>query len=231
MTLVLLLGEGDAEVTPPPPDTAPVSTAPEHVDPIRDSDSFWQELYDGLAPFQYAEGETQAALQRLVKAFAEPFELIHYLVRDDRVTEDVGWTSLLDPLRAPDELLPWLQQMVGAGHINGETNSALRQRILDADAFKRGTLASIYNEAARAGCTHFIVVERYSGSAYQVQLLFENTEYSDARLKRIQSKIPAGIVVSIDFFNAVDYEDLVETYGSYAAAEAANDDYIDLRGG
>jgi hypothetical protein len=229
MTIVLF--GGGATPPPPPPDTGPVTTAPETIDPTRDSDAFWKELYAGLISMQYAEADTELALQRLVKAFADPFELIHYLVRDNPVTGDVGWTPLLDPLQCPDELLPWLQQIVGAGHINGESNSALRQRILDADAFKRGTLASIYSEAARAGCTHFIVVERYTGDAWQIQLLFENTEYSDERLKRIESKIPAGIKVSVDFFNAVDYEDLVATYGSYADAEAANTDYIDLRGG
>jgi hypothetical protein len=236
--MLTVLFSGDEVITPPPepppsggPGPEAPTEAPATILAVRESDAFWREMYAGLAPFQYAEEDTGNALMKFLQAFSDPFELIHYLVRTDQSIGEIGWVPLLDPFRCPDELLPWLAQLVGASGAVGITNAESRTRIFDADAFKRGTVQSIYDEAARVGCTAFEVAERTGGAAYQVTLRFDNTQYSDARLRAIKTKIPAGIKVNVAFFNAVTYQDIVDTYGSYTDAEAANTDYTDLRGG
>lgn len=238
--LVLLLG-GDEVIAPPPVDPGgggggvspepPDLSTPESIFAVRESDAFWRELYAALTPFHYGEESNNDALLKYVQAWSDPFEQIHYLVRSDQGSGEIGWVPLLDPLRCPDELLPWLAQLVGAQPAVGISNSEYRRRILEADSFKRGTVQSIYDEAARVGCDLFEVVERPAGAAYQVTLRFDNDQYSDARLRAIAHKVPAGIKINVAFFNAVTYNDIRTTYGSYTNAEAVNTDYTDLRGG
>lgn len=191
--------------------------------------TFAEELYNRLGPLTFGDAENGDALRKFCEAFAQPYEIMHTLVRD---TEDgrVGWSILFDPDVVPEEFLPWLEQMVGSSGHAPETAEQMRQRVRDAEAFKRGTVQSLYDAAARGGAPTFLVQERYLGSAWAVRIFFTVAEYTDEVAFQVRSKIPAGIVVTQEFWAGVLYSDVLEDYTDYADVLASNTDYSDLRG-
>ena len=199
--------------------------------PVIEEVGFWVELYESMLPLHYGEAEHDYALMNYCKAVAAPFELIYFLVRDNRETGASGWSDLFNPETCPDELLPWLRQFVGAAHIRGENLVDLRDRIRSADAFKRGTVESIIDTANRLGMPSIIIDERYNGSAWQIQLRFEPGEYTGQRMYELQKKIPAGIKVTVNFLSLITFEDIRTTYATFQDAKAANLDFLDLKGG
>lgn len=232
MTVVLFFSDPGV-VGPPvvPPEPPPPTPEPPSGGIEAQTHYFWEELYGNLTPFHYGEPDNDYALRKFCQAISLPFELVHFLVRDDQDTGKIGWSAAFDPTRAPDSILPWLQQFVGAGHVAGETPADLRQRIKDADAFRRGTIASIMDAAARVGCTAFQIDERDSGSPWRIKMWFIAAEYTGDKFFEIAKKVPAGIIIDVDFFDGVTYEDIRTTYSTYFDAETSNTDYTDLRGG
>lgn len=191
--------------------------------------TFAEQLYARLSPLAYGDAENDDALWKFVQAFSQPFELMNTLVRD---TEDgrVGWSILFDPDIAPDEFLIWLEQMVGATGHAPESPAQMRQRIRNAEAYKRGTVQSLYDTAARAGAPTFHVEERYLGNPWAIRIFFTAAEYTPEIEYQVRSKIPAGIVVTQEFWASVLYSDVLEDYTDYADVAASNTDYSDLRG-
>lgn len=192
--------------------------------------TFGEELYRNVAPLAREDAANDFALQKYCQALGLPFETIYSLVRD---TTDgkVGWSILLDPNRVPDEFLPWLMQLSGTRPTAGELAASMRQKILDAEVFKRGTLQSLYDAATRAGAPTFLVQERYGGSAYAVRFLFAAAEFTDEILARVVSKLPAGIVWSYGFWENTLYADWIGDYTDYQDLKDTNADYQEARGG
>lgn len=120
-----------------------MSTIPAELTP----DTYAERLYDMLAPLAARDSEVEWALLTLCNSIGIPFQLVEDLVRD--TPDGVGWSTLLDLERCPDEALPWLAQFVGVRVLPNSTPEDQRARIASTDGFKRGTRDALIG-AARA---------------------------------------------------------------------------------
>lgn len=189
--------------------------------------SFAQELYDQLKPLSWDEENQGDALWKYCQALAAPFEPVYDLVRD-LDTGEPGWARLLDPNNAPAEYLPWLRQVAGVTPIRGESNEALRQRIINAENYRRGTPSLINETAARLGATVFLMQERFT-SPWTVRLLFTAAQHNATIEAAIRAIIPAGLVVTVAFWSGLLYSNLTSGYASYTALAAAFTNYNDIQ--
>lgn len=189
----------------------------------------WEELYESLEPFHYAEEQYDYPLRKFCQSLLDPAEIIYWLVRD-QPNGDVGWSILLDPTRCPDQLIPWLQQLAGIRPIRGNPAKIERKRILTGEGYNRGTLRSIYEAAATIGAATFAVTERYNDSPWQIQLLFTPAEYSPEAEQYVAGFIPAGIKYTVSFWGGKTYQMVKDQYSSYSEVSVNFPTYQDLRG-
>jgi len=110
--------------------------------------TYGQDLYDRVQPLAYADPLYDWPVAHLCNAFAQMFQLLETLGRDNVVVGAPGWSIVVDPNRCPVEGLPWLGQFVGARVPYGLTEDQQRNMVKDAPGWDRGSPQAIMAAAS-----------------------------------------------------------------------------------
>lgn len=200
-------------------------------------DTFAARLYAMLAPLAADDAYNAWALLTYVNALGVMFQLVEDWVRDSESAP--GWSLLLDVERCPPEALPWLAQFNGV-RIPARVSDPDAQRhwILSTDGFKRGTRDALIGAAkgTLVGNQQLIFRERdgaahgYAGSpdyAYvlSVYSYVAETPNPTATLNALLAQKPGAIKLYYAAVTRQDYQNVHDTYATYAAVKAAFRDY------
>ncbi len=162
---------------------------------------FAGQLYDQLAPLAVQDPANGNALAHFLNAIGEMYEEVKVWADDDE-DGNVGWSILLDLVRCPTDMLPWLGQFVGAKVDPTLSDANQRLQISQVQAWARGSLAAI--KAAPVpyltGTKAVIVIERDSAvvpanPAYGLTVYTIASETTDTAkvLAALLAVKPAGI--------------------------------------
>jgi hypothetical protein len=177
-----------------------------------------QRLYDYLAPLAEEDERHGYALALYLSALARLVDEVADLSRDGEDGRP-GWSDLFNPERIPARLLPWLAQFRGVQLPQGLAVEEQRQRIREADGFRRGSPAAMIAAAKRTltGTQTVYLTER-SGSAYALTVATLTSETPDpaATLAALREQKPAGIVLTHALITGGDYGTLLGTHADYA---------------
>jgi hypothetical protein len=130
--------------------------------------------------------------------------------------------------RAPDEVLPWLAQLVGVIIQPGDTTAQRRAAVLAAAGIKRGTVASMISAAQKylTGTKFVAFFERTSDAwHFSVRTRTVETPSSAAVLAALIAAKPAGLILDYVTFTGVLYADTTAAFASYSATTAAKATY------
>lgn len=171
--------------------------------PEPDASEAARELYEALDPaFTTGDEEREWVTLMLCEVLVSGnIDAIHeYVTETDGFP---GWQILLDPLRAPAVVLPWLSQFDGAELLPVMDEAARRAAITDPEAFGRGTIEAMESVVKRrlTGTKTVIVTERYTGKAWRLRietLAPETPEPTATEADLRSQQKPIGIVL---FFN------------------------------
>jgi Phage tail protein (Tail_P2_I) len=163
-----------------------------------------EELYEALAPaFTEPDEDGDLSLLGLCNALVSgSIDAIHLYVTEQEGRP--GWQIILDPQRAPAEVLPWLAQFDGATLRPDMDTAQRRDAIVTPEAFGRGTIPAIERVAKRrlTGTKTVIITERYTGSAWRLRIETiegETPEPEKTEQEIVDEQKPIGIVL---FFNS-----------------------------
>lgn len=161
-----------------------------------------------------------------VEALVGPLQDIDDVVRDNG--PETGWSVMLDLDRIPADNLAWLAQFIGAEIIPGLSDAEQRDRIRDAEGFRRGTRGAMENAAKSTltGTKKVNIFER-DGGAYLLTVQTYATQTPDAVRTEaaIRSQKPGGLVLTYVLVTGATYAELDTEYGTYADMDAAFADY------
>lgn len=178
------------------------------------------DIYDALGPLAFADEMIGWHLLHFAQAQGLMWQDIEDLARDSDTHK--GWGKTLDLALSPEDYLPWLAQFNGVSlAVSGAlTLAEKRQRIADADGFKRGTRLSIFTvvQPFLTGDKSVIIRERYRGDdplvdhAYRLQVTTYTSETADpaAVLRAIISQKPAGIVLEYRVRSGEDWQEIFD---------------------
>ena len=177
------------------------------------------ELYRRLGPWFQMDVMSPSQgwpLLAFCKAFFGGMQDIEDIIRD---TDDgPGWSSIMDPDRAPVEWLPWLGQFVGVSWPANTSEQTQRDLIKGTPGFKRGTPAALV-DAVRAELTGtktvYLIERQGSAWALGVTTLTSETPSAARVAAAIRSQKPAGIVVTQTAITGGDYATLAATHTDY----------------
>lgn len=200
-----------------------------------------QEIYDDLAPLAYADEENGWVLAYWIDALCSIAEQIATYARDQ---EDgtPGWAIVMDVDNAPEEVLPWLAQFVGARLSDSLTEGEKRTFIKEVGGWKRGTVAEIAAAVAPflTGTKTVTITERFDpanptvDSAYhfQIRTLASETPDSAVTEAAVLARKPAGLIMHYSTYTGYEYGDMTEwTDYDDLEADVAVTDYDDLSDG
>ena len=151
--------------------------------------------------------------------------------------DDIPWSILLDPDRAPVQALPYLAQYVGEQLPVGLDEVGLREWIKDAPNQRRGTIESIVRVAQRylTGQRTVAIHER-SGVALQPEDYITVQTYTAetpnpaltfADLRR--DAIPADIVLTHNVMDGQAWQDVKTANATWAVVKATYATWEDAR--
>jgi hypothetical protein len=159
-------------------------------------------LIDQFAPYL---ADDDGSLVAYLTACAYGRELVDDIVRD--TPEGVGWSSLLDPDRAPTWALRWLAQFVGVQAAPGTDETWLRQAIRTPAGWRRGTIQAIRDAVGPllTGGRTIIIIERAGGAwsaadnpyHFTVATFIDETPDPAAVVAAVGKQKPAGMVASV----------------------------------
>jgi hypothetical protein len=200
-------------------------------------DTFAARLYAMLAPLATQDEDTGWSLLTYMNALGVMFQLVEDWVRDSE--QGPGWSLLLDIERCPPEALPWLAQFSGV-RIPARVTDVEERRdwILSTDGFKRGTVDALLGAAKSTltGEKRLVFRERdgaahgYASSpdyAYVLTVYSYSAETPDptATLNALLAQKPAAIKLYYSAVTRQDYQQVKNTYATYAAVKSAYRDY------
>lgn len=193
-------------------------------------------LYEALSPaFTTLDEANDYPLLRLCNALTSgTIDRVHEWVTENEGRP--GWQILLDPQRAPADVLPWLAQFDGATLRPDMTEEQKRSAIVTPEAFRRGTIPAIEQVAKRrlTGTQTIIITERYTEKAWR--LLIETLEGETPEPEKTESEIiaeqkPIGIVLFFNRRAVWDWQELYETpaYSTWKKLREAFPTWFDVR--
>lgn len=129
-----------------------------------------QALYDTLGSLTAQDAALGYPLLKWLDGPGRLLETIDDLVRDSPLGP--GWSQVVDPIRCPTAILPWLGQFVGVSVDASLSDTAQRNQIRAEAGFARGTVASLMSIARRylAGNGTVHLVERDQGDPYRLSM-------------------------------------------------------------
>jgi len=163
---------------------------------------FAQDTYGRLGPVADAAGGDEGRgwpLLVYVAALAQMFARVEQLARS---TGDGAppWSQIVDPDRAPVDVLPYTGLFVGSRPVPGQTEAQARSRIKSTDGFKRGTPAAIAAavQPSLTGTQYVGIVERAGGNAYALQISTRSSETPDPATSQALALAakPAGLILT-----------------------------------
>lgn len=196
-----------------------------------------EEVYERLEPVTHEEEQLDWPLLALLGALLDRAQEVADLARES--DDGPGWSSIVDPDRAPAAWLPWLAQLVGVEipptgtpEASGLDEAAQRLRIKETDGQNRGTVAAIKGAARQylTGDRTAYLTERH-GSAYALAVATLEAETPSPLLVEaaLLEQKPAGLVLVYDVIPAGgDYDALSSTHTDYADVTATYVDYHEI---
>lgn len=185
--------------------------------------TFGAELYEALAPLDYADAENGYALRIVCDAVGTMAEELELLTRTDADGHD-PWSIIMDAERAPAYMLPYVAQFVGQTIPVGTPEATARALIRSPSNQERGTLAKVEHDvkATLTGSQYVRVIER-DGSPYRFSVFVRTSECpSPAETEAaILSSKPAGLALN---FVVADGTTIDELSGSIDALTGTIDD-------
>lgn len=178
-----------------------------------------------------ANADKSFPLLTLCEAIAGRLTQIEDVIRDDSITDDPGWSIVMDVDRAPSEWLGWLAQFAGVRLPSGLSDADQRIRIKNTDGFKRGTPTAIVAavQPFLTGTKTVYLVERH-GSAYRLTVATKAAETPSiaAVTAAVLTQKPAGIVLAVTTVLGNDYTTLRDTHTSYTDVKNTFTDYAEV---
>lgn len=175
---------------------------------------FHRHILDGR---EQSDEELGWALLIFWGLIAKRWQQVDDLSRDSDA--GVGWSSIVDIDRAPDEGLNYLGQFKGVTPLTGLTPAQARERIRYVDGFKRCTAESIKGATKRrlTGTQTAILNEREGGNPLLIGVVTYASETPDpvGTFRDMMEQKPWGYLI--------DYQ-VLDAWG-YAALKVAFDDY------
>lgn len=176
-----------------------------------------EELYDSLGPITDPDPDTDYQLLAFVAAVGDLLDRVNVLARD---TDDgPGWSSLLDPDRAPSEGLGFLGQFAGVSLLNGLDDASQRLRVREAAGMRRGTVAAMQGAARQwlTGSRQVLVFERDT-SPYHLTVRTYQAETPDPASTEatLRAEKPAGLVLAYEVTSGATYAQIDAAFGTYA---------------
>lgn len=175
-----------------------------------------QSIYDEIAPIAYGDATNNYALAQFVEAWTRPMLVLQAIVHD--TDTGPGWSTVMDPVTAPDLFLDWLSQFVGVRRVAGETTASKRARIEAMDGIRRGGPASMKAAIQRTLTgTKTVLFNERQGSAWKLGIATFTTETPNSAdtLAAILKQKPAGITLTYVTASGVTYALLVVVYDTY----------------
>lgn len=193
--------------------------------------SFAQGIYDELAPLAYDDEKQGWSLAYYCAAIAKMFDQVNgYASTQDDGAEGWGW--ILDPNRAPAEVLPWLGQFYGVQVPEGTPEGDARAMVSAARELKRGTPQAIKDEIAATltGGKRVLLFERDGGNAYRIRVSTFTSETPDAAASEaaLLRQKPAGIMYTFNQVTGGDFNSLRDTHASFAALTTTYADFNEV---
>lgn len=141
-------------------------------------------------------------LEAYIDGIGEMFAEVEDFARED-ADGNVPWSHLLDPEEVTTTAgLYWLAQLAGVKAPPGLELEPLRTVVELANGRRRGTLAYMVEvlQAQLTGTKTVYTVERYTDSAYRLQITTNSDETPDpdAALAAVMAVKPAGIVLTFN---------------------------------
>ena len=115
-----------------------------------------------------------------------------------------GYSLLVDPLRVPVQLIPWLAQFVGVKIVSGATEQQQRDQLTGLGNWKRGTVAALQNAVALVLTgSQTVQIKERDTSPYHLQVLTYANETPDQNAVNaaILSQKPAGLQYTYVYFS------------------------------
>lgn len=177
-----------------------------------------QRVWEEVSPATrgWPEANTNQMI-RFIEAWTHVAMRIEQYVRDDSFGP--GYSSVLDPSRAPSMFLDWLAQLTGQRGVFGEPDDVKRSRINGMHGLQRGSAAAI--KAAPVpyltGGRTVILTERVGGSPYRFSVVTytDETPDPDAVLRALKEQKPAGQVMLYDTIEGGTFNDLYLTHPDF----------------
>lgn len=171
--------------------------------------------YDELAVSQPADEQFDWPFLRFLAGLAAAFGELHDIVRD--TDEGPGWSSVLDPVRAPEWALPWTALFAGVTLTPGLSEAQRRDEITSPPAFQRGTPQAIVDATARTltGAKRVTLRER-DGGPWLITVITYTADTPDAAAaeRAARSQKPAGLLMTFRVDTGWDIGTLEETYST-----------------
>lgn len=157
-----------------------------------------EQWYGELAVTQPADEQNGWPLLKLLGALGTTFGRLHDIVRD--ADDGPGWSSVLDPARAPVWALPWLAQFAGVRLTPGLTETQQRAQITTPPPFERGSRQAMIDTVAATltGTKLVRVLERVGGDAYALTVITRTSETPNAAAAEAaaRSQKPIGLILT-----------------------------------
>lgn len=134
--------------------------------------------YGELAVSQPADEQLGWPFLIFLAGLGVAFGPLHDIVRD--TPDGPGWSSILDPARAPVFALPWTAQFAGVHLTPGASEAQQRAEITSPNAFERGSLKALELTAQRrlTGGRKVTILER-DGSPWRTTVITYANETPD----------------------------------------------------
>jgi hypothetical protein len=180
-----------------------------------------ERIYEEIAPVTVFDEENDWALLHFIHAWTNAMMAVEEVARD--TDEGPGWSSVLDPDRAPAMFLDFLSALVGSRGYKGEPDDHKRIRINGMTGLRRGSSQAMRAAAIRylTGSKYLVFHER-AGSAWRLHIRTLDSETPDEAqvLSELQSQKPAGIVMTYDAVPGPTWDLLAAAYDSWDAVAA-----------
>lgn len=177
-----------------------------------------ENLYAELVVSEPGDAQRDWPLLKLLGAVGTTMGRLAEIVRD---TDDgLGWTSVLDPDRAPAWALPWLAQFAGVrARVDAAPDEATKRALITAPpAFLRGTRAGMTAAVAATltGSKTVTVLERVGGDPYALTVIVRTSETPNtaATLAAAMSQKPIGLILTLVVSNATVIDAMTGTIDS-----------------
>lgn len=195
-----------------------------------------RQLYAALEP-AFTDGDEERgwpALKLCMAICASALTQIYgYVVPENG---GVPWEVVLDPAKAPPEVLDWLAQFGGSVLTPEMDEAEKREAILEPSNFERGTLRWLEQVAKRrlTGTKTVVITERYTGSAYklQVKTITSETPESAATKADIEREAkPVGVLLFFNTASVWSWKTMRETveYNTWLKVRTASPTWLAVR--